>query len=77
MSTLSVCKQVENIQIKDGEALVVLNEGKYKFEDDKQTEEIEEFFKTKELSFKLEIKGKVIDPLDELKKYFGEGLIIK
>lgn len=77
MSTLNICKQIEKLKIEKGEALVVINEDKFKFESDQQKNDIEEFFKTKGLSLKLEIKGKAIDPLDELKKYFGEGLIIK
>lgn len=77
MSTLNICKQIEKLKIEKGEALVVINEDKLKFESDQQKNDIEEFFKTKGLSLKLEIKGEAIDPLDELKKYFGEGLIIK
>lgn len=77
MSTLNICKEIEKLKIEDNEALVVVNEDKFKFENDQQKNDIEEFFKTKGLSLKLEIKGKIIDPLDELKKYFGEGLIVK
>lgn len=77
MSTLMISRKIEKIEIENDVAFAVINEDELNFENEQQKIDIEEFFKTKGLGFKLKIKNKKIDPLDELKKYFGEGLIIK
>lgn len=77
MSTLMICRQIEKISIENNEAIVISDKLNGLFENDRQRLDIEEFFKGKGLSFKIQAKEKIINPLDELKKYFGDGLIIK
>ena len=79
MSTLMVCRQIEKIEVDDGVAMLtaeaaditdlVLNE-KYK-------QELESFFKSKGLSFKIKEKSKEVDPVEKLKEFFGDKLIVK
>ena len=78
MSTLMVCRQIEKIEVADGVALIcseadlselVLNE-KHKLE-------LDNFFKSKGLSFKIKEKNREIDPIEILKEFFGDKLIIK
>ena len=67
MSTLMVCRQIEKIEVDDGVAMLtaeaaditdlVLNE-KYK-------QELESFFKSKGLSFKIKEKSKEVDPVEK------------
>ncbi len=79
MSTLMVCRQIENIEMKNSVAELcsdnadlseLISNEKHKFE-------IEKFFKSKGLSFKIKEKTKEHDPIDELKEFFGDKLIIK
>ena len=78
MSTLMVCRQIEKIEVSDGVALIsseadladlILNE-KHKLE-------LDNFFKSKGLSFKIKEKNKEIDPIEKLREYFGDKLIVK
>jgi hypothetical protein len=78
MSTLMVCRQIEKIEVADGVALIsseadladlILNE-KHKLE-------LDNFFKSKGLSFKIKEKNKEIDPIEILREFFGDKLIIK
>ena len=78
MSTLMVCRQIEKIEVADGVALIcseadlselVLNE-KHKLE-------LDNFFKSKGLSFKIREKNREIDPIEILREFFGDKLIIK
>ena len=78
MSTLMVCRQIEKIEVADGVALIcseadlselVLNE-KHKLE-------LDNFFKSKGLSFKIKEKNREIDPIEILREFFGDKLIIK
>lgn len=78
MSTLMVCRQIEKIEVADGVALIsseadltdlILNE-KHKLE-------LDNFFKSKGLSFKIKEKNREIDPIEILREFFGDKLIIK
>lgn len=79
MSTLMVCRQIEKIDIDGDFAMLqsdsadltdlVLNE-KHKLE-------LDNFFKSKGLSFKIKEKNKEIDPIEILREFFGDKLIIK
>ena len=79
MSTLMVCRQIEKIEIDSGVAMLtaesadisdlVLNE-KYK-------QELDAFFKSKGLSFKIKEKNKEVDPVEKLREFFGDKLIVK
>ena len=79
MSTLMMCRQIEKIEVTDQVALIcsesadlsdlVLNE-KHKLE-------LDNFFKSKGLSFKIKEKNREIDPIEILREFFGDKLIIK
>ena len=78
MSTLMVCRQIEKIEVADGVALIsseadladlILNE-KHKLE-------LDNFFKSKGLSFKIKEKNREVDPIEILREFFGDKLIIK
>ena len=79
MSTLMMCRQIEKIEVTDGTAFLssdsanlsdlVLNE-KHKLE-------LDNFFKSKGLGFKIKEKNKEIDPIETLREFFGEKLIVK
>ena len=79
MSTLMICRQVEKIEVSDGVAFVysesadltdlVVNE--------KHKVELDNFFKSKGLGFKIKEKINEVDPIDVLREYFGEKLIVK
>ena len=79
MSTLMLCRQIEHIEIEDKVAYlrsdttdlseIVSNE--------KHKSQLDSFFKSKGLSFKIKEKSKEIDPIDSLREFFGEKLIVK
>ena len=79
MSTLMMCRQIEKIEVTDQVALIcsesadlsdlVLNE-KHKLE-------LDNFFKSKGLSFKIKEKNREIDPIEILREFFGDKLIVK
>ena len=79
MSTLMMCRQIETIEVSDGVASLfsesadltelVVNE-KYK-------SELDEFFKGKGLSFKVKEKNREVDPIEILREFFGDKLIVK
>ena len=79
MSTLMVCRQIEKIEVDGGVAMLtaesaditdlVLNE-KYK-------QDLESFFKSKGLGFKIRERNKEVDPIEKLREIFGDKLIVK
>ena len=79
MSTLMVCRQIEKIEIESDVAKlfsetadlteIVTNE--------KHKQVLDEYFKNRGLSFKIKEKNKEVDPIEKLREYFGEKLIVR
>lgn len=79
MSTLMVCRQIEKIEVDGGVAMLtaesaditdlVLNE-KYK-------QDLESFFKSRGLGFKIREINKEVDPIEKLREIFGDKLIVR
>lgn len=79
MSTLMICRQIERIDVLDGVAILfssVLDLGEL-VQNEKHKAELDKFFKSKGLSFKLFEKTKQKDPIDLLREFFGERLVVR
>lgn len=79
MSLLMICRQIEKIDVSEGVAELysekcdlfeLVNNENYK-------QILGEFFRSKNLSYKIKEKQKKLDPFAELKEMFSEKLIIK
>ena len=79
MSTLMMCRQIETIEVNDGVAILYSESADLSeiVSNEKHKTEIDNFFKGKGLSFKIKEKTKDIDPIEKLREYFGDKLIIK
>ncbi len=79
MSTLMLCRQIEHIEISDKTAML-LSESSDLSEltnNEKHKSQLDVFFKGKGLGFKIKEKIKELDPIDSLREFFGEKLIVK
>ena len=78
MSTLMVCRQIEKIEVADGVALISSEADLTDLSlNEKHKLELDNFFKSKGLSFKIKEKNREIDPIEILREFFGDKLIIK
>lgn len=79
MSTLMVCRQIEKIELQNDVAQLYSSTTDLTelVTNDRHKTELDKFFKSKGLSFKLLEKKKEIDPIDTLREFFGEKLIVK
>lgn len=79
MSTLMICRQIENIEVAGGVAYLQSDSADITelVESDKHKSQLELFFKSKGLGFRLKREITEVDPIDSLKEFFGEKLIIK
>lgn len=77
MSALMLCRQIVEIIVKDDVAFIDLDDDSTKvfMEDDKIKEQVQEFFVTQGLSFKLKNKQSFKNPADELNELLGGNLI--
>ena len=79
MSTLMLCRQIEHIEVEDKIAFLSSESTDLSelFNNEKHKSQLEVFFKSKGLGFKLKEKSKELDPIDSLREFFGEKLIVK
>ena len=79
MSTLMLCRQIEHIEVSDKIAYLLSESSDLSelFNNERHRTELETFFKGKGLGFKIKEKVKVDDPIDTLREFFGEKLIVK
>ena len=79
MSTLMICRQIERIDIQNGVANLFSETADLSelVQNDKHKSELDKFFKSKGLSFKLLEKKKDKNPIDELREFFGDKLIVQ
>lgn len=78
MSTLMVCRQIEKIEVADGVALICSEADLSELAlNEKHKLELDNFFKSKGLSFKIKEKNREIDPVEILREFFGDKLIVK
>lgn len=79
MSTLMLCRQIEHIEVSDGVAYLMSESSDLSelFNNERHRAELEGFFKGKGLGFKIKEKVKENDPIDTLREFFGEKLIVK
>lgn len=79
MSTLMICRQIERIGIQNGVANLFSETADLSelVQNDKHKSELDKFFKSKGLSFKLLEKKKDKNPIDELREFFGDKLIVQ
>lgn len=79
MSTLMICRQIDNIKVEN--FTVELDSKRINLrelvENEKHKVELDKFFKLKGLSYKIKEIVKEYNPLDSLKEFFGDKLIIK
>lgn len=79
MSTLMICRQIDNIKVEN--STVELDSNRINLrelvENEKHKVELDKFFKLKGLSYKIKEIVKEYNPLDSLKEFFGDKLIIK
>ena len=79
MSTLMVCRQIDTIEVVDGFA--ILNSEKEDLtelvQNEKHKTQLDLFFKQRGLGFKLKEKIKQDDPVETLREFFGDKLIVK
>lgn len=78
LKTLLICRQVNNIVIKNNEVEFVANENVITeiSNDSELKKPIIDFLKTKNLSLKQNVSEQNYDKETELKKWLGEKLII-
>ena len=79
MSTLMMCRQIEKIEVADGTAFLSSDSADLSdlVSNEKHKLELDNFFKSKGLGFKIKEKNKEIDPIEKLREFFGEKLIVK
>lgn len=79
MSVLMMCRQVETLGVENGVAQLFSEKADLGelITNESYKQVLDEFFKSKNLSYKIKEKQKHIDPLGELKEMFGEKLIVK
>ena len=79
MSTLMVCRQIEKIEVKTGVAKLFSETADLTelVTNEKHKQVMDEYFKNRGLSFKIKEKNKEEDPIDKLREYFGEKLIVR
>lgn len=79
MSTLMICRQIERIDVLDGVASLFSSvfDLSELVQNEKHKAELDKFFKSKGLSFKLFEKTKQKDPIDLLREFFGERLVVR
>ena len=79
MSTLMLCRQIEHIGVVDNIAFLESDSADIEqlFFNEKHKAILEIFFKGKGLGFKLKEKIKEVDPINSLREFFGEKLIVK
>ena len=79
MSTLMMCRQIETIEVSDGVASLFSESGDLTelVVNEKYKSELDVFFKGKGLSFKIKEKNREIDPIETLREFFGDKLIVK
>ena len=79
MSTLMMCRQIQKIEIKDNVAMLFSEESDLTelTTNEKHKVELDKFFKSKGLSFKIKEKTNEIDTIEILKEFFGDKLIVK
>lgn len=79
MSTLMICRQIDDIKVEN--STVELDSKRINLrelvENEKHRVELDKFFKLKGLSYKIKEIVKEYNPLDSLKEFFGDKLIIK
>lgn len=79
MSTLMLCRQIESLEVKGG--VVQLCSEKTDLTElvnnEKHKSQLDSFFKSKGLSFKVKEKSKEVDPVEKLREFFGDKLFIK
>lgn len=79
MSTLMMCRQIEKIEVKENIAML-FSENVDLSEltaNEKHKSVLDEFFKGKGLSFKIKEIKKEADPVEILREFFGDKLIVK
>ena len=79
MSTLFLCRQIERIDVSNETAMLFSEMADLSelVSNEKHKKELEKFFKQKGLGFKILEKKKECDPIEKLKEFFGDKLIIK
>ena len=79
MSTLMLCRQIEHIEVEDKVACLEADESDLSelSSNEKHKTQLDIFFKGKGLSFKIKEKTKKVSPVDSLREFFGEKLIVK
>ena len=79
MSTLMLCRQIEQIEVSDNVAFLIsdANDLSELFSNEKHKSQLDVFFKSKGLSFKVKEKINIVNPVDLLSEFFGEKLIVK
>ena len=79
MSTLMVCRQIEKIQIEDNvcELCSQSNDIEILVSNEKHKLELDKFFKSKSLGFKIQEKNQEKSKVDLLREFFGDKLTVE
>ena len=79
MSTLMVCRQIEKIEVDGGVAMLTAESADITdlVSNEKYKQDLESFFKSKGLGFKIREINKEVDPIEKLREIFGDKLIVK
>ena len=79
MSTLMVCRQIEKIEVDGGVAMLTAESADITdlVSNEKYKQDLESFFKSKGLGFKIRERNKEVDPIEKLREIFGDKLIVK
>lgn len=79
MSTLMMCRQIEKIEIANDVAMLCSLSADLSelSTNEKHKMELDTFFRSKGLSFKIKENKKEVSPIENLREYFGDKLIIK
>ena len=79
MSTLMVCRQIEKIEVDGGVAMLTAESADITdlVSNEKYKQDLESFFKSKGLGFKIRERNKEVNPIEKLREIFGDKLIVK
>ena len=79
MSTLMVCRQIKNIELENNLVIIYSDDESTQalISNDKHKRELNEFFNSRGLSYKVFENKKESNDLDDLKMIFGDKLKLK
>ena len=79
MSLLMLCRQIDKIEIEDNVVVIYSNDNDIMqlVLNEKYKTELDEFFKDKGLSFRVNEKKQEVSPIDTLNEMLGGKLVVK